>query len=69
MLPCHIEPPVEGRRDSLQSEAVSGIKGRAGEQQRSRTHWGQASGFATVFINLDRLSVLVLSLLDYCKLK
>jgi len=33
MLPCHIEPPVEGRRDQLQSEQVSGIEGRAGETQ------------------------------------
>ena len=30
MLPCHIEPPVEGRRDWLQAEAVSENEARAG---------------------------------------
>ena len=33
MLPRHIEPAVEDRRDQLQSEAVSGDAGRGGETQ------------------------------------
>ena len=33
MLPCHIEPAVEDRRDQRQSEAVSGNEGREGEMQ------------------------------------